>query len=110
MAGWFELSRTNRGLYCFVLKAANGETILSSELYTSRVATEAGIASVRANCTNDARYVKMTASSGAAYFVLKAANHQVIGVSQLYASSASRDAGIASVKANGTTSQIQDNT
>jgi len=42
------------------------------------------------------------------YFVLKAANHQVIGQSQLYESEASRDNGIESVKKNGPDATITD--
>ncbi len=41
-------------------------------------------------------------------FNLKAANHQIIGTSQMYASETARDAGIASVKANGGTQTVKD--
>ncbi len=33
MAGWFELSKSSDNQFRFVLKAGNGETILTSELY-----------------------------------------------------------------------------
>ncbi len=33
MAGWYELSKAKDGQYRFVLKAGNGEVILTSELY-----------------------------------------------------------------------------
>ena len=59
------------------------------------------IASVQANSGNDARYEKLESKNGKFYFTLKAGNHQVIGNSQMYASAATRDAGIESVKANG---------
>lgn len=36
MAGWFELSKSSDNQFRFVLKAGNGETILTSELYTSK--------------------------------------------------------------------------
>lgn len=36
MAGWFELSKSSDDQYRFVLKAGNGETILTSELYTTK--------------------------------------------------------------------------
>lgn len=49
MSGWFELSKSSDGQFRFVLKAGNGETILTSELYTSKSAAENGIASVRTN-------------------------------------------------------------
>ncbi|HBR90874.1 MAG TPA: hypothetical protein DEA77_03630, partial [Acinetobacter nosocomialis] len=42
------------------------------------------------------------------YFNLKAANHQIIGTSQFYASEASRDKGIESVKTNGSSATIKD--
>ncbi|MNT76113.1 hypothetical protein D3C72_2150770 [compost metagenome] len=58
----------------------------------------------------DERYEKKEASNGKFHFNLKAANHQVIGTSQMYASTQSRDAGIASVKSNGSSKTIKDNT
>jgi uncharacterized protein YegP (UPF0339 family) len=110
MAGWFELGKSADGQFRFVLKAGNAETILTSELYTTKSSAQAGIASVQANSGDDARYERKTASNGKPFFNLKAANHQVIGTSQMYASEASRDGGIASVKANGATTTIKDNT
>jgi len=38
MSGWFELSKSSDGQFRFVLKAGNGEIILTSELYTSKSA------------------------------------------------------------------------
>ncbi|MCV5341520.1 DUF1508 domain-containing protein, partial [Escherichia coli] len=35
MAGWFELDKSSNEQYKFVLKAGNGEIILTSELYTT---------------------------------------------------------------------------
>ena len=110
MAGWFELGKRSDGQFRFVLKAGNAETILTSELYTSFDSARNGIASVQANSADASRYEKKESSNGKPYFTLKAANHQVIGTSQMYASAASRDAGIASVQANGQTSTIKDGT
>lgn len=110
MAGWFELSKSTNGQYFFVLKAGNGESILTSEQYVAKGSAENGIASVQANCSADDRYEKKTATNGKLFFNLKAANHQVIGTSQMYASEQSRETGIASVKANGTTKTVKDNT
>ncbi|HDR2759251.1 TPA: YegP family protein [Enterobacter mori] len=110
MSGWFELSKSSDGQFRFVLKAGNGEIILTSELYTSKSAAENGIASVRTNSPLDERFDKKTASNGKFHFNLKAGNHQVIGSSQLYATEQSRDKGIASVKTNGSTQTVKDNT
>ncbi|UVJ42022.1 YegP family protein [Pseudomonas sp. LS1212] len=109
MAGWFELSYSTDGHVRFVLKAGNAETVLTSELYKSKSSAENGIASVQANCSSDDRFEKKESSNGKFYFNLKATNHQVIGTSQMYSSSQSRDAGISSVKANGTSKTVKDN-
>lgn len=108
MAGWYELSKSSDGQFRFVLKAGNAETILTSELYTTRAAAENGIASVQTNSPKDERYERKTASNGKFHFNLKAANHQVIGSSQLYASEASREKGIASVQTNGPAMVVKD--
>lgn len=109
MAGHYEITKGANGQFHFNLKAGNGEIILSSEMYVAKSSAEAGIASVQKNCGADAQYHKAEAKNGKFYFTLKAANHQVIGNSQMYATTASRDAGIESVKANGATTVIKDN-
>jgi uncharacterized protein YegP (UPF0339 family) len=78
--------------------------------YHVKGSAENGIASVQSNCGADERYEKTLAANGKHYFNLKAANHQVIGTSQMYASADSRDAGVASVKSNGTTTTVKDKT
>ena len=108
MSGWFELTKNDKGHFHFVLKAGNAETILSSESYQAKPSAENGIASVQANCTLDERYERKVATNGKPFFNLKASNGQVIGSSQMYASEANRDAGIASVKANGTSKTVKD--
>jgi uncharacterized protein YegP (UPF0339 family) len=110
MAGWYELSKASNGQFQFVLKAGNAETILTSEQYKARGSAENGIASVQKNSPDDNRYEKKTAKNGKEYFNLKAANGQVIGTSQMYASAATRDKGIESVKKNGPTTTVKDKT
>lgn len=108
MAGWFELSKSSDGQFRFVLKAGNAETILTSELYKTKSAAENGIASVQTNSALAERYEQKEASNGKPYFNLKAANHQVIGNSQLYGSEQARETGMASVKSNGSSATIKD--
>lgn len=108
MSGWYELSKAKDGQYHFVLKAGNGEIILSSELYKAKASAENGIASVQKNSADDTHYEKLTAKNGKPYFTLKAVNHQVIGVSQFYATEQSRDKGIESVKINGASTTVKD--
>ncbi len=108
MAGWYELSKNDKAQFHFVLKAGNGEVILRSETYDSKAAAENGIASVQKNSPLDERYERKEAVNGKVFFNLKAANHQVIGTSQMYDSTAGRDKGIASVKTNGSTTTIKE--
>jgi uncharacterized protein YegP (UPF0339 family) len=110
MAGWYELTKSEKGQYSFSLKAGNAETILRSEQYETKAAAENGIASVQKNCALDERYDRKDAADGRTYFNLKAGNHQIIGSSQMYGTPASRDNGIESVKTNGVSTTIKDNT
>lgn len=110
MAAWFELSKSSDGQFRFVLKDDNAETLLTSELYHAKGSAENGIASVQNNCGADERYEKKLAVNGKHYFNLKAANHQIIGTSKMYESADSRDAGVASVKSNGTATMVKDKT
>ena len=107
MAGWFVLSTSKNGQFYFVLKAANGETILVSETYTRREAVANGMASVRKHCQDDANYERKQAGPGKFYFNLRSANYQVIGASEMYNSAAARDAGIEAVKVNGIATTVK---
>jgi uncharacterized protein YegP (UPF0339 family) len=108
MSAWFEINKSANGQFGFVLKAGNGETILRSEQYEAKASAQIGIASVQSNSQLDARYERKASSDGRAYFNLKASNGQVIGTSQMYASEQARDAGIVSVKTNGSTAAVKD--
>ena len=108
--GWYEINKSSDGQFHFVLKAANAETILTSELYKAHESAMNGIASVQKNSPNASNYEKLEAKNGKPYFNLKAANHQVIGTSQMYAAVANRDAGIVSVQTNGPTTTVKDHT
>lgn len=92
----------------FNLKGGNGEVVLTSERYTTKQSAEGGIASVKVNSPHDARYDRRTNSTGSPYFVLKAANGEIIGTSEAYSSTAARDSGIAWVKANAPTAPTRE--
>lgn len=96
MAGKFELKKSKNGKFFFNLLASNGQVILSSEMYEAKASAVNGIESVKKNGGDAARYDKLSAKDGSPYFTLKAGNGQVIGQSQMYASEATRDAGIQS--------------
>lgn len=108
MVGWFELSHSSDGQFYFVLKAGNAEVILTSELYTQKVSAQNGIASVQANSALEERFERKISKNNKPYFNLKAANHQIIGTSQMYSSQGACDNGINSVKTNGASAAIKD--
>lgn len=108
MSGWYELSQAADGQFRFVLKAGNGEVILSSELYKAKASAQNGIESVQKNSVDDSRFERLEAKNGKPYFNLKAANYQIIGTSQFYANEQSREKGIESVKNNGSSTTIKD--
>lgn len=110
MAGKFDLKVSPSGKHMFHLKAGNGQIILTSELYESKSAAENGIASVKKNASDDARFERKESKNGEPYFVMKAANHQVIGKSEMYSSNAAMENGIESVKTNAPDAEVQDNT
>ena len=103
----FELFTGKNGQYYFRLKASNGETILASEGYKSKSARQKGIQSVRTNASNEARFVLKTAKNGQFYFVLRAANHQVIGMSEMYTTVKNRQVGVEAVMSDAPSASVE---
>lgn len=110
MAGKFEIYKDKRGEFRFRLKASNGQNILASEGYKTKAACQNGIQSVMKNAPEEARYEKKETKAGKHMFNLKAGNHQVIGTSESYDSTASRDKGVASVMKNAPGAKVDDTT
>jgi len=109
MSAKYEIFRsTLNSQYYFRLKAVNGEIILQSEGYQNKAGAQNGVDSVRQHSPFDQYYERKTSTSGSPYFVLKASNGQIIGASQMYSSTSSRDAGISSVKTNGPSAPVSD--
>ncbi|MEY4578266.1 MAG: hypothetical protein RL701_2969 [Pseudomonadota bacterium] len=96
----FKISKSADGQFTFNLTAANAEIILASERYTSRASAETGVESVKINALVDGRHERRTARDGRAYFVLKAANGEIIGTSETYSSKAAMETGTEAVKNN----------
>jgi uncharacterized protein len=109
MAGYFLLTKSGTQ-FKFALKAGNHETILSSERYASKQSAENGIAAVKTSSLKDSQYERKTSKDDQPYFVLKAVNSEIIGTSEMYASSAAAEKGIESCKANGPTAPTKDET
>ncbi len=106
--GYYELKAAQNGQTYFVLKAANHEVILSSQMYKAKASAVNGIESVQENSSDDSLYERKESSNGKDYFVIKAKNHQIIGQSQMYESKEAMENGIASVKKNGPSEVVKD--
>ena len=106
--GKFEITKRKNGEFQFNLKAGNGQIILTSEGYAAKAGCENGIESVRTNSKIDERFERKTNSKNKPYFNLKASNGQIIGTSEAYESTASRDNGIESVKNNAPSAEVID--
>jgi uncharacterized protein len=108
--GKFVITKRSNGEFQFVLKAGNGETVLTSEGYTVKVNCKNGIESVKTNSQDDSKYERKTSKNDKLYFTLHATNGQVIGMSEMYDSESGRSNGIDSVKNNAPGAFIEDET
>jgi hypothetical protein len=110
MPAQYNLRMSSNNQYHFSLTAENNEPILSSELYTSKDGATKGIASVRINASQYDRYSRLTSSDGKFYFVLKAANNETIGTSEMYNTEQARENGIQAVMRVAPSAPINDQT
>ncbi|MEM9885986.1 MAG: YegP family protein [Bacteroidota bacterium] len=96
----FEVYKDKKGEFRFRLKSTNGEIVLMSEGYTSLESAKNGIEAVKKNAILDDRFEKKTAKNGEFYFVLKATNGEIIGMSNMYVSQSANELGRLAVKKN----------
>jgi len=108
MAAKFEIKKATSGQFYFNLRAGNNEVILTSQQYKELASAKTGIDSVKANVGDDGKYERKTATDGQQFFVLKAANGETIGKSEMYKTAAAMEKGIASVKANAPGAAVQE--
>lgn len=106
----FQIFTGRDGQFYFRLRGGGGEIILASEGYTSKAGCQNGIRSVKENAPLDERYRRRTSANDQFYFVLVAANGEVIGVSETYTTERRRDEGIEAVKRIAPDAPIEDTT
>ncbi len=108
MAGKFVIETAKDGKFFFNLVAGNGERVLHSEMYNTKPSAVNGIESVKKNAPLDSAYERLTSKKGKEYFVLKAANHQVIGTSEEYSSKSAMEDGIGVIKKLAPSAEIKE--
>jgi uncharacterized protein YegP (UPF0339 family) len=82
------------GAFRFNVYAANGQIVLTSESYTTEAAALNGAFSVVEVGTSKSKYEIRTSTGGSYYFVVKGANGEIVGTSQMYTTRASADRAI----------------
>ncbi len=97
MQGKFEVYRDQSGEFRFRFIDMYERVLLSSESYKEKRSAFNGIASIKKNCLIPKRFVKKNSVDGKSYFVLKAANHEIIGKSNSFHEMSECDATIAKV-------------
>ena len=108
MAAKFQLKTAKDGRLYFNLLAANGEVVLTSQMYASKASASKGVQAVKNNAEEEAQFSELENEGGKHYFVLKARNHQTIGTSQSYATKAAMKKGIRSVIKTATKAAVVD--
>ncbi len=118
--GKFVVRQTATG-FKFDLKAGNGETIATSEVYTTEAACLNGVESVKKNCVGEIedqtvepiaevkhpKFELYADKAGQFRFRLKARNGEVIAVSEGYTAKAGCLNGIESVKKNAPEAEVE---
>lgn len=117
--GKFVVKQTATG-FKFDLKAGNGETIATSEVYTTKAACLNGVQSVKNCCIGEVedqtvepivtvkhpKFELYADKAGEFRFRLKAGNGEVIATSEGYKAKSSCENGIESVKKNAPEAEI----
>ena len=76
----------------------------------TKTGAKKGIAAVQTNAGDPDRFDRRIDKRNEHYFVLKAANHRIIGCSEMYSGITAMEKGIRSVMKNGATSKVNDTT
>lgn len=98
-SAFFETFRGLDGKYYFNMMAGNGQNVLRSQGYTRLASAEGGVESVIANGNDKRNFEIQQAANGDWYFNLEAANGEIIGTSQLYATKYNAERGAVAVRA-----------
>jgi hypothetical protein len=106
MAGKYFLHPAGTSQFHWALRAGNGETLLSSQLYGSLQSAQAAVQSCRTHSSNDACFSRVSTRDHRSYFVLTDSDGGKIGTSEMYPSESKREKGIATCKADAASAAV----
>ena len=108
MSGRFQLQKSSDGQFRFRLLAGNGQLLLTGGPYPAYAAALNGIDAVRRNALREGAFSLTESAAGEHFCVLRAADGQLIGQSQPYASLYSAEQGCDAVRRNAPGAALQD--
>lgn len=103
----FIIRKMSNGQYWWILKAFNGETLLTSEAYNTKQNCQNGITSSKISVA-DTNFRRLKSVRNEPYFTQNSNNNQVLGTSEMYSSTYNRDNGIDAVKRYAPNAIIED--
>jgi len=103
----YKIKRAVNFQYYWVFEASNGETILTSETYTTKDSCRNGIYSSKVS-VNDSNFDRRNSINNQYYFNQRANNYQVLGTSETYTTTYSREHAIDIVKSEAPAASIED--
>ncbi len=106
MPAKFVVKAAKDGQFYCNLVSEEGKKLLASEMYAAKAGVFTGIASIKSNAREASHYEKLTSADGKAFFHLKAANHEIIGVSDMYDTTDARDQALFKVMHGGPDASI----
>ena len=106
--GKFQIRKLTNNHFRFILKAGNGQTILTSEPYRDKESCLNAIEYLRKNAADNNRYEFKKSFNHKHYFNFAEVNGKLIGSGEMYESSSGRDVGIGLVKVNSPIAVIED--
>ena len=105
--GKFQIKKLTNS-FRFFMKAGNGQTILTSEVFRTKKDCLNAIESVKQNASDKNRYEFKKSLNLKHYFNVTDIDGNIIGSSEMYESSSGRDVGIELVKVNAPMAVLED--
>lgn len=93
-----EIETTDNNTYTFILKSANGNTLLRSIAYNSKESMLLAIEKLHASNASFPIFERKTSHTGKFHICLKDENNTLIGKSEPYSSEAGMENGLKNIK------------
>lgn len=106
----FVLTNPKNVAYSYLLKSAEGKTMMTGERYATKTIAGFSIKSVKVVAAEDFRYNRYKAKNGKDHFTLKTNNGQIVGFGGPFDDEDQMEASIKFIKENAPTAEIVDET